>query len=272
MIQYEVKVFENKLYINYYGKLFLENAQELSIRYGYTNEWKNCATKEMKKTDKGFEVSIDIKEYNTINFCFVNENEVWDNNNGQDYSVIIVKNKEKVMESDKMGIIKDNGLLLISEIQDKVFLPYAAREIEDIIESDENEYKTPEEVIENVFTKPFNYYRNQFTSRFKETVILITKRENMSLKDGIDLATEMFGKRYLHPAIISACKNLDELNVYLDCLEKNELDDFKIFDIKYEMRPMVVNNNFSKANILQKIANIFKPQTIEIEDFSGENK
>ena len=51
----------------------------------------------------------------------------------------------------------------------------------------------------------------------------------------------MMKKRYLHPAIITACRNLDELDVYLDCLEKNELDDFKIFKIKYELHPLVIN-------------------------------
>jgi hypothetical protein len=44
----------------------------------------------------------------------------------------------------------------------------------------------------------------------------------------------------LHPAIITACKSIDELDIYLSCLEDNQLDDFKIFDIKYEILPKVV--------------------------------
>ena len=44
----------------------------------------------------------------------------------------------------------------------------------------------------------------------------------------------------LHPAIISACRNSQELNTYLDCLEDMQLNDFKIFDIKYEISPMKV--------------------------------
>ncbi|MBS5854436.1 MAG: hypothetical protein KIC56_04340 [Clostridium sp.] len=43
----------------------------------------------------------------------------------------------------------------------------------------------------------------------------------------------------MHPAIITACKSIDELDIYLSCLEDNQLDDFKIFDIKYEMLPKV---------------------------------
>ena len=60
------------------------------------------------------------------------------------------------------------------------------------------------------------------------------------------MGLELFGERYLHPAIISACRNIDELDVYLDCLHKNELDEFKIFDIKYELYPMVVKTKDKK--------------------------
>ena len=41
----------------------------------------------------------------------------------------------------------------------------------------------------------------------------------------------------LNPAIITACKSLEELDLYLDCLESNSLDKFEPFDIKYEVLP-----------------------------------
>ena len=84
----------------------------------------------------------------------------------------------------------------------------------------------------------------------------------MSKIDGYNLGSELFLKNYLHPAVISACKNLDELNVYLDCLDKNELDDFKIFEIKYELYPTVISKNeigvYEKENFLRKITKFIK--------------
>ena len=50
---------------------------------------------------------------------------------------------------------------------------------------------------------------------------------------------ELFGKYNLHPAIITACKSLDELDIYLACLEDNVLDEFPFFEIKYEIAPVV---------------------------------
>ena len=49
--------------------------------------------------------------------------------------------------------------------------------------------------------------------------------------------------------------------MYLDCLEKNELDDFKIFNIKYELHPIVVKNKdeFSdKQNWFQEFMDFIK--------------
>ena len=43
----------------------------------------------------------------------------------------------------------------------------------------------------------------------------------------------------LNPIIIAACRNLDELDIYLDCLETNQLYDFKCFEIKFEVLPTI---------------------------------
>lgn len=157
--------------------------------------------------------------------------------------------------------LKDNGVLLISEIQNKVILPYTTNEIIDIFNNNVGKYKSTNEIIEKIYTKELSYYKYQFSARFKEAMNLMVKKEKMSYIEGLNLATELLGKKYLHPAIIAACKNLNELNVYLDCLDKNELDDFKIFEIKYELYPMVVKKDFNlvkKTNLLQKIIRFFK--------------
>lgn len=50
----------------------------------------------------------------------------------------------------------------------------------------------------------------------------------------------------LNPAVIAACRNEDELDIYLDCLEENELEQFDIFDIKYVSAPMIVNKRIGR--------------------------
>ena len=166
---------------------------------------------------------------------------------------------EKNIEETKK--IENNDTLLISEIQNKVILPYTSKEIEEILNDEKNYYETADEVIENIFTRPISTYKSQFISRYNETMKLATERDNCNLTEAIALSIELMGKRYLYPAIISACRNLDELDVYLDCLEKNELDDFKIFKIKYELHPLVIkqeNDLFIKTNYWTRMKDFFR--------------
>ncbi len=176
-------------------------------------------------------------------------------------------------ESEQVNKIENNDTLLISEIQDKVILPYTSNEIEELLENKENDFKLAEDVISNKFTKPLSYYKFQFVSRYNETINLISKSKKNSSIYTLTLPIEMMFKRYLHPAIITACKNLDELNVYLDCLEKDELEDFKIFNIKYEIHPIVSNDkniNYENTNKLSKIFKLLKKSN-NIKDMENEN-
>lgn len=139
--------------------------------------------------------------------------------------------------------IKDNNILLISEIQNKVILPYKNEELTRILNSDEKVYKNLQEIIDEKYTVPLVNYKNASISRFREAFVLMRKKEKSSFMDAIDLALELMRNRFLHPAIITACKNLDQLDVYLDCLDTNELEDFPFFEIKYELYPVKVKTN-----------------------------
>ena len=141
--------------------------------------------------------------------------------------------------------IETNDTLLISELKGKVILPYTRAEVIELLRSNPSKYESAQDVISKEFTKDFVEYQHQALARFREAYELVTKREHYSKLDGINLGLEMFGKRLLHPAIITACRSLDELDVYIDCLEKNEVDDFRIFEIEYELTPAIVQNNAS---------------------------
>lgn len=126
--------------------------------------------------------------------------------------------------------------MLISEIKGKIFLPYKISDIEKKVGKKAKEEEI-EKLIEKEYTIPIKNYKNPITSRFKETFILMKYREKSTIFQAISLALELSTNSLLNPAIIAACKNLDELDIYLDYLDNNELDKFKIFDIKYEIMP-----------------------------------
>lgn len=63
-----------------------------------------------------------------------------------------------------------------------------------------------------------------------------------NLKYSFDLATELLFNYNLHPAIISACRNLDELDIYLDRPDSGETDKFSCFNIVFEIPPVIYKN------------------------------
>ncbi len=141
------------------------------------------------------------------------------------------ENKEIVDEGPK-----DSDTLLISETQSKVVLPYKINDIEKILEKNKK-YSTIQDVIDGEYTFPIDKYKNSSKSRFKEAYNLMRKKEKASVFDSLSLATEVIFNSSLNPAVITACNNLDQLDVYLDCLSSNELDKFNYFKVKYEIMP-----------------------------------
>ena len=80
------KLVENsKVKISYTGKLFQEASQEVTIHYGFGINWDNVNDVVMEKTDLGFQAEITLGEGDTFNFCFKDENDNWDNNEGHNY-------------------------------------------------------------------------------------------------------------------------------------------------------------------------------------------
>ena len=80
------KLVENsKVKISYTGELFQNASTEVSIHYGFGINWDNVNDVSMEKTELGFQAEIELGEGETFNFCFRNENNIWDNNNGQNY-------------------------------------------------------------------------------------------------------------------------------------------------------------------------------------------
>ena len=138
----------------------------------------------------------------------------------------------------------DNNIIVISEKEQKAYLPYKYTEVKKIYENPNYNYNSIMEVIQDLYIVPLNKFENFSIARFREAFNLIRHKEKGSIFSALDLALELMFKYNLNPIIIAACRNLDELDIYLDCLDENELYDFKCFEIRFE-----VNTNISKKII-----------------------
>lgn len=158
----------------------------------------------------------------------------------------VYEKKAATKKSKSKAQIEKNltpGTLLISEIANKVVLPYTLKEVKDILKANPAKYSTVYDVINNVYTIPLKNYKNSSFARFNEAFKLVREREKGSVVQAFDLASELFFNYNLHPAVITACKNMTQLDVYLSCLEYNELEDFKYFKVIFQALPVVSKNN-----------------------------
>lgn len=130
----------------------------------------------------------------------------------------------------------ENNVLLISEKVGKIFLPYKKEDIQSYLIAYPNDYKNYGEVIEKEYILPLdNFMKNQTLARFREMYDLVRNKEFRSMLEAMKVSTKFMFKYELNPAIIAACNSMEELDKYLNCLEKNKLEEFDIFDIKFEL-------------------------------------
>lgn len=149
------------------------------------------------------------------------------------------KKSEEVSEEISDGNIQNNNTLIISEKDNKVFLPYTVSEIQSYMEKYPKEYKSLEYVINKEFILPLDYYtKHPSLARFREAYSLIRDREAKSVFDALKYALNIMFKYDLNPAIISACKTEEALNLYIKCLENKDLSKFNLFKIEFRLNPL----------------------------------
>ena len=144
-----------------------------------------------------------------------------------------------INDDDDIVPINDNNILRISERDNKVYLPYSKSEILDFLRSYPNIYKNYKHVINREYVADLTFYnRHPVIARFRETYSLIRDREMKPMIDAFKRSMNLMFRYELNPAIIAGLKSENQLDLYLDCIEKNDLDSFKPFKIIFEVNPI----------------------------------
>lgn len=254
-------------------KLSNENTYKLNNLISSLDEILNSSTLEKKEDFKNLEQ--ELKKYNKK--CIDTFEHISINNNSIEYFInknckdILVESQDQVkaeieksqkenqkeniqeiaskeIPSQVLNISYPEKTLIISDIDKKVYLPYTNNEIISMLNDPKFNFKNEQEIIDKYYTIPLENYRFPAISRFKEAYNIVTKKEKGSILQAIELGLELFSNYNLHPAIITACKNLNQLDIYLSCLEYNELDDFKFFKTEFKSAPSKIKNKlFNKA-------------------------
>jgi hypothetical protein len=75
-----------KVKIVYDGLLSKSGANHVYARVGYGSRWENQQDIPMMRTGMGFETTVPVLKPDTLNLCFKDCANNWDNNSGMNYS------------------------------------------------------------------------------------------------------------------------------------------------------------------------------------------
>ena len=110
--------------ITYSGYLFEKNSTCVSIVYGFGPEWKHTTEQKMEKTDEGFVATVNIREFESFNFCFKNLDNEWDNNYNNNYtspiSRPVINEAQELQESTPEYDFILNNNEIIEDIIDNI--------------------------------------------------------------------------------------------------------------------------------------------------------
>lgn len=153
--------------ITYSGDLFKSGSEHVNIVYGFSQNWYNTTTQPMKKTENGFVADITMLDYDTFNFCFSNENNIWDNNNNNNYISKILPKKEISKENIDFGADYASAIddiienILGNTVQNTIANDNDSDNVDNILEAISNEtLPEVEELFDELFSAEFEKKSN----------------------------------------------------------------------------------------------------------------
>ncbi|NPV26171.1 MAG: carbohydrate-binding protein [Firmicutes bacterium] len=72
--------------VTYNGLLAQSGADQVYLHMGYGDGWHNTQDLKMQKTQRGWEKSFSLTEAGSLNLCFKDSANNWDNNNGKNWT------------------------------------------------------------------------------------------------------------------------------------------------------------------------------------------
>ena len=230
-----------------YNKLKIPfELSELQEYYNIYNEKISEINSSQLELNNFFAETSKILSYMIPNKEHKENTEPKENKENNEHKENTEKKEQKIAEepsalanTDSNNSIENNDLiypentLIISEISKTVLLPYKKSELGNFEDVSVNK----NDLIREKYVVPIEKYKSPALSRFREAFKLMRNIEKKSMIEAIDLGIELSLNSKLHPAIISACRNLNELDIYLDYLDSNQTDKFNCFSIKFEITP-----------------------------------
>ncbi len=187
----------------------------------------------IQETEKARELEKKLNDDNDKNYLIVN-NYIYDTPDEKAELQEINRFYNLTLEN-----LEDNPVLKICE--KRVELPYTKKEVEEFMKTYPNEYKTVQDVISKEFIISISIFkRHPILARFKESYYLCRTKEMMTITESLNYAKGIMFRKDINPYIVAAVKSKKQLEDYIECVEKNDIESYSHFKIVYSINPLAV--------------------------------
>ena len=148
------------------------------------NEIKACLVEYNKQRENLFNKILEFENDSTCSF----QSAI---NNFLNIDKKSVHNENNIARINIDSEQHDSNVLIISEKEQKAYLPFFYNKVKDIFENPEYNYKNMQDVVNTLYVLPLNKFKNSSLSRFRESFNLIRFKENGTILQALDLGLEL---------------------------------------------------------------------------------
>lgn len=121
--------------------------------------------------------------------------------------------------------------LIINKKLGIAILPYSISDLDELFLNNPEKYTSIQDIIDQEYTIKLKDFENSSITRYKEAFKAAKDRSNYTFSQAANFAKKLLIENEVTSLIIASCKNVEELEFYIECLNNNKLYDFHHFKI-----------------------------------------
>lgn len=169
-------------------------------------------TENVEKETTPLETTEEVTENNVVETLEETEKEV------------IEETQETIIPLPEKELIIDNNLGI-------AILPYSISDLDEVFLDDPENYSSIQDIIDKEYTVKLKDFENTSIIRYKEAFKLAKEKSNYTFSQAATFAKRFLVENEISSLIIASCKNVNELEFYIECLNNNDLNNFHYFKI-----------------------------------------
>lgn len=247
------KIYENSSLVLLYNGILAQNPEaKVYLRYGYNDTWDNTDELRLKRTESGMLGVLRVSSGNSFKFVFRDNNNSWDNNNEQNYSLPILEKEDTVLEFGPSEVEKAKESTYSEASEEFEFKTEDILET-NVIESDNIELESA--TIEKE-TVSYNIEYSKIPAK-----TLINKVQYDSFTNTFSISEAVIESDSVKETIAQVDKAFDDLFIENEATSKSTMPDFNfIEDYAFDSHSLVPqeSNSISSGSFLFRLKRSIK--------------